>query len=130
MATRVSESTSLAFSRTAPARSIAANILSNTVADDEHFFLGDAEQIVVVRAALDDASRGAIQIGRFIDDHRRIARPGDDRPLASFSCAARATAGPPVTQISFMPRWLKIASADSIVGSAMTQIRLSIPRSR
>ena len=53
--------------------------------DDEDFLLGDAEQIVVVRAALDDRAGGAVEIGRFIDDDRRIARPGDDRPLARCS---------------------------------------------
>ena len=44
--------------------------------------------------------------------------------------AARATAGPPVTQIKAMSRCLKRASADSSVGSTITQIRLSMPSSR
>ena len=29
------------------------------------------------------AAGGAVEIGRFVDDDRRIARPGDDRPLAA-----------------------------------------------
>ncbi len=51
--------------------------------------------------------------------------------IARFACrmAARATAGPPVTHNSATPGCLKIASAVSSVGSVMTQIRLSIPRS-
>ena len=53
--------------------------------DDEHFLLGDAQQVVVVRAAVNDAAGGVVEIGRFIDDDRRIARPGDDRPLAATS---------------------------------------------
>ena len=49
--------------------------------DGEDLLLGDAEQVVVVGAALDDAAGGAVEVGRFIDDDGRIARPGDDRPL-------------------------------------------------
>src|SRR4051812_43206996 len=41
--------------------------------------------------------------------------------------AARATAGPPVTTSSGMPRWLKMASAVSSAGGVMTVIRLSMP---
>ena len=82
IATFVSASISRAFSRTAPARSIAAIISSKTLGDDEDFLLGDAEQVVVVRAALNDAAGGVVEIGRFVDDDRRIARPGDDGPLA------------------------------------------------
>ena len=48
---------------------------------DEDLLFGDAEQIVVVRTAFDDAACGAVEIGGFIDDDGRIARPGDDRPL-------------------------------------------------
>ena len=29
------------------------------------------------------AAGGAVEIGRFVDDDRRIARPGDDGPLAA-----------------------------------------------
>jgi mannose/fructose/N-acetylgalactosamine-specific phosphotransferase system component IIC len=35
--------------------------------------LGDAQEIIVVGAALDDASRGAVEVGGFVDDDRRIA---------------------------------------------------------
>ncbi len=80
----VSASISRAFSRTAPARSIAASIASNTLADDEDFLLGDAEQVVVVGAAVNDRPGGVVEIGRLVDDDRRIARPGDDRPLADL----------------------------------------------
>src|SRR4051812_12177112 len=41
--------------------------------------------------------------------------------------AARATAGPPVTTSSGMPRWLKIASAVSSVGGTMIVTRCSMP---
>src|SRR3954466_411929 len=46
--------------------------------------------------------------------------------LVAFS-AARATAGPPVTTSSGMPRWLKIASAVSSVGGTTHVMRWSIP---
>src|SRR3954464_5150095 len=46
--------------------------------------------------------------------------------LVAFS-AARATAGPPVTTSSGMPRWLKIWSAVSSVGGTMQVIRPSMP---
>ena len=51
--------------------------------DDEDFFLGDAQQVVVVGRAGDDGPGGAVEVGRFVDDDRRIARPGDDGPLAA-----------------------------------------------
>ena len=51
--------------------------------DAEHFLLGDAQQVVVVGGALDDALRGVVEVGRFVDDDRRIAGAGDDRPLAA-----------------------------------------------
>src|SRR5688572_19742985 len=41
--------------------------------------------------------------------------------------AARATAGPPVTTSSGMPRWLKIWSAVSSVGGMTQLTRLSMP---
>src|SRR6187455_1981751 len=41
--------------------------------------------------------------------------------------AARATAGPPVTTSSGMPRWLKIASAVSSVGGTTQVTRWSMP---
>ncbi len=44
--------------------------------------------------------------------------------------AAFATAGPPVTQINFTPRWLKSWPADSSDGSATSEMRLSTPMSR
>ena len=83
---------------------MADSIAIEHLADDEHFLLGDAEQIVVVGGALDDRTGGAVQVGRFVDDDGRIARPGDDCPLARLFMAALATAGPPVTQISLTPR--------------------------
>ena len=60
---------------------MAASIASNTWFDDEHFLLGDAQQVVVVGGAEDDRAGGAVQVGRFIDDDGRVARPGHDRPL-------------------------------------------------
>ena len=50
--------------------------------DGEDLLLGDAQQVVVVGTALDDRAGGAVEVGRFIDDHGRIAGPGDDGPLA------------------------------------------------
>ena len=85
IATLVSASISRALSRTAPARSIAASISSKTLGDDEDFLLADAEQVVVVRAALDDRAGGAVEVGRLVDDDRRIARPGDDRPACALA---------------------------------------------
>ena len=50
--------------------------------DNENFFFGDAQQIVVVGPAANNASGGVVEIGRFIDDNGWIARTGDDCPLA------------------------------------------------
>ena len=55
--------------------------LSKIAFDGEDFLLADAEEVVVVGAALDDRLGGVVQVGGLIDDDRRIARPGDDRPL-------------------------------------------------
>ena len=49
----------------------------------EDFLLADAQKIVVVGRAGDDGTGGVVQVGGFIDDHRRIARPGDDGPLGT-----------------------------------------------
>ena len=56
--------------------------------DDEDFFFGDAQQVVIVRGTLDDASGGQIQIGGFIDDHRWIAWSGDDGAFAAVEGSA------------------------------------------
>ena len=71
--------------------------------DGEDFLFADAEQVVVVGGPLDDRAGGVFQVGRFVDDDRRIARAGDDRPFLARS-AARATPGPPVTTSSRTPR--------------------------
>ena len=46
--------------------------------DGKDLLLADAENVVVEAAPVDDVACGLGQIGRFIDDHRRIARAGDD----------------------------------------------------
>ena len=46
---------------------------------DENLFFGQAEQIIVVGRAVNDRFGGTIQIGRFVHDHRRVSRAGDDR---------------------------------------------------
>ena len=56
---------------------------------DEHLLLGDAEEIVVVGGAGDDRPRGPVEVGRLVDDDRRIAGAGDDRPLARFERGLR-----------------------------------------
>ena len=53
IATLVSASISRAFSRTAPARSMAAIMRVEHLVDDEDFLLGDAQQVVVVRRRLE-----------------------------------------------------------------------------
>ncbi len=73
---------SLEFKRTAPARSIAARSLIHDAGDDEDFFFSDAEQIVVVCTALDDAARRAIEIGRLVHHNRRISGASDNSALA------------------------------------------------
>ena len=50
----------------------------------EHFLLTDAEQIIIVGGTQDDIARNPIQIGRFIHQHWRIARPGADGTLAAL----------------------------------------------
>ncbi len=42
---------------------------------NEHFLLANAQQVIVKSRALNNASCGAIQIGRLIHHHRRISRP-------------------------------------------------------
>jgi hypothetical protein len=51
--------------------------------DDEDFFFGDAQQVVIVRGTLDDASGGQIQIGGFIDDDGWVAWSGDHGAFAA-----------------------------------------------
>jgi hypothetical protein len=51
---------------------------------DEDFLFGDAKQVVVVRAALDDRAGGVVEIRRLVNDNGRITRPGDDCPLTGF----------------------------------------------
>ena len=51
--------------------------------DIKDFLLTDAKQIVVVTCARDDGTCRVVEIGSFIDDHRRIARSGDDSPLGA-----------------------------------------------
>ena len=46
----------------------------------EDLLLADAEQVVVERPADDDRLGRVVQAGGGVDDDRRIARPGDDRP--------------------------------------------------
>ena len=46
--------------------------------DGKDLLLADAENVVVESPSVDDVARSLGQIGRFIDDHRRIARAGDD----------------------------------------------------
>ena len=47
----------------------------------EHLLLADAEEIVVVGRARDDRPGGVVEVGRIVDDDRRIAGAGHDRPL-------------------------------------------------
>ena len=42
--------------------------------NDEHFLFSDAQQVVVIRPALDDALGSVVEVGRFVDNHRRVAR--------------------------------------------------------
>ena len=51
--------------------------------DDEHFLLCDAQQVVVVGGSLNDAAGRVVQVCRFVDDHGRVARAGDDRSFAT-----------------------------------------------
>ncbi len=48
----------------------------------EDLFFADAQEVVVIRRAFDDGSRGVLQAGGFIHDDRRIPRPRDDRALS------------------------------------------------
>ncbi len=90
--------------------------------DYEDFFLGDTQQVVVVGSALNDASSSEIQIRRLIDHHRRVSGPATTARLPLLR-AARATAGPPVTQINDTERCLNNCCADSKVGSQMSEIK-------
>ena len=50
----------------------------------ENLLLADAQQIVVVRRALNDGFGGSRQTARVVHEHRRIARTGADRALAGL----------------------------------------------
>ena len=50
--------------------------------DDEDLFFGNAQQVIVITATGNDAARCPVQIGRLVNDDRRITRPGDN---SSFS---------------------------------------------
>ena len=56
--------------------------IKNT-ANNEDLFFGDAEQIIVVCATLDDASSSEVEVGCFVDNHGRIARSGHNGSLAT-----------------------------------------------
>ena len=81
MAARVSASTSAAFEPHRAGPLHGGHHRVEHLLDDEHLLLGDAQEVVVVAAALDDRPGGAIEVGGFVDDDGRVARPGDDRPL-------------------------------------------------
>ena len=49
--------------------------------DSEDFLFGDAQQVVVIGPTLNDAPCGTVEIGRLVDDDRRITRSGDDWPV-------------------------------------------------
>ena len=49
--------------------------------DGKDFLFPDTKEIVVIGRAGDDGARGIVEIGRFIDNHRGISRPGDDGAL-------------------------------------------------
>jgi hypothetical protein len=56
---------------------------------DEHFLLSNTQQVVVVCRALDDATGRSIEVGRFIDNYRRVAWTGDNRSLAAIQRSPR-----------------------------------------
>ena len=51
---------------------------------DKDLLLGDAQQVVVVGGSGNDRASGAIQIGRLVDDDRRITGTGDDGTFAGI----------------------------------------------
>ncbi len=51
--------------------------------DGENLLFANAKEVVVVTAADDDGAGGVVEVGRFIDHDRRIARPGNDGPLGA-----------------------------------------------
>ena len=52
--------------------------------DGERFFLVGADDVVVERRAEHDVAARLLEVGRFVDDDRRIAGAGADRPLAAL----------------------------------------------
>ena len=57
--------------------------IGNTV-QHENLLLANAEQVVVVGGALHHTSRGAVDVGGGVHEHRRVARPGADGALAGL----------------------------------------------
>ena len=98
--------------------------------DDEDLLLRRCTAGCCRRRRLDDAAGGAIEVGRFVDDHGRIARPGHDRPLRLLH--GRPGHGRPAgnaDQIDVAMLEQGVGRFSS-VGSVITHIRLSMPRSR
>ncbi len=54
--------------------------------DDEDFFFGDAQKVIVVGRALDDATRCEVEVCCFVDDDRWVSWSGDD---GSFTAIER-----------------------------------------
>ena len=60
--------------------------------DRDDFFFVDAHDVVVEGSAGDDVAGGVLEVGRRIDNDRRIAGPGANRTLAAGHCLAHDTA--------------------------------------
>ena len=70
----------------------AHHLIENRI-DDEDFFLGDAQEIVIKRSTFDDAASCSLQVGSFVDDNGRISWSGNNRSLARFqSCSGNGRA--------------------------------------
>ena len=93
----------------------------------EDLLLADAEQVVVERSADDDRLGGVLQAGGRVDDDRRIARAGDDRPpLAGQRRAGHGRAAGHDEQADRLVVE-ELARPSSSVGGSMIVSRLSRP---
>ena len=122
----VKASTWAAVSRKPPCRLIGFHERVEDLGDGEDLLLADAEQVVVERRPGDDRLGGVLEAGGRVDDDRRIARPGDDRPLLAGEGGPgdRRPAGDDQDPHRLV---VERAAADSSVGGSMIVSRLSMP---
>ena len=101
---------------TAPARRHRPHQLVGDARHDQHFLLVGADDVVVGRGAEDDVAAGLVDVGRLVDDDRRVARARRRSP----ACRSPSRPSRPRRRRSRRPAGSRgaasVSCADSIVG--------------